>query len=61
METRLPRADLEILTAEDRFVNKQNNRLTDMEKSPKTDTQMRSIVPDTGNDGPPILARLADF
>lgn len=38
METRLPTADLEILTPEDRFVNKQNNRLTDMEKSPKTDT-----------------------
>jgi hypothetical protein len=32
-----------------------------MEKSPKTDANLRSIVPDTEREGPPILALLSDF
>ena len=61
METRIPKVDTQTLTAEDKFVNKQNLHLADMEKSPKTDANLRSIVPDTEREGPPILAYLSDF
>jgi hypothetical protein len=61
METRLPKSDPEFITAEDRFVTRQNKKLADMEKSPKTDANLRSIIPDHENNGPPILAKFSDF
>lgn len=61
METKLPRVNTQLITAEDQFVSKQNSHLAAMEKSPKTDANLRSIVPDTEREGPPILALLSDF